>query len=357
MPHLTIGNKPASSANTEGLLQVTDEVAADAQPAGLFALLLAQQIGETGLPAVQTAVAVDGGPTEGKPEPVFNEEQDQTVDASGMPGDQVNALAAMLQQLHGPEGDKRKAGGQTTPFFASDSLQKVEDRQATPLAAHNLPRQAEDRETIPQLHAAAPVRFEIAKHAELPSGPILPAQDTSQAIFLPAISAAMPGAISGKQPDNMSLDIPPAIAAPLGSSDWADEFSQKVMWVSTQQGQVAELHLNPPNLGPLDVMLKVSDNQATALFSSPHGAVRDAVESALPKLREILADNGIMLGNATVGDQSLRDRNTNGFMRHDSGMAAQHELPAAVSESAGLSITTAQIVSARRHNGMVDTFA
>lgn len=147
------------------------------------------------------------------------------------------------------------------------------------------------------------------------------------------------------------------ISSPLGSSGWAEEFSQKITWMGTQQNQVVELHLNPPNLGPLDVVLKISDSQATALFTSPHGAVRDAVENALPRLREMLADNGIMLGNTMVSDQSPRDRSANGFMGHDTGAMTPRETSDDASGAAGLSLTAAQTTPARRHNGMVDTFA
>ena len=128
-----------------------------------------------------------------------------------------------------------------------------------------------------------------------------------------------------------------AITAPLGSNAWPEEFSQKVSWVSTQKNQVAELHLNPPDLGPINIVLKISDNQATALFTSPHSAVRDAIENAMPKLRESLAENGIMLGNATVSDHT---RTT-----------PDNTTPA---ESA---LASLPLMAARQHKGMVDTFA
>jgi len=145
------------------------------------------------------------------------------------------------------------------------------------------------------------------------------------------------------------------IAAPLHSPAWPEEFSQKVSWISTQQNQTAELHLNPPDLGPLHIVLNVSDNQATALFSSPHSAVREAIENALPKLREIMADNGIMLGNATVNDQSPRDSGASGFMGSRAEGRSDRSTQDAGSNSAALA--DRPVVAARRHNGMVDTFA
>ncbi len=145
------------------------------------------------------------------------------------------------------------------------------------------------------------------------------------------------------------------IAAPLHSNVWPEEFAQKVSWISTQQNQIAELHINPPDLGPVRIRLDMSDNQASVLFSSPHGAVREAIENALPKLREIMADNGIMLGNATVNDQSPRDSGASGFMNPRANSQTDTTMIGMGStESAALDLP---VMAARRHNGMVDTFA
>ena len=134
---------------------------------------------------------------------------------------------------------------------------------------------------------------------------------------------------------------------------WGDEFSQKITWMATQQNQSAELHLNPPQLGPLDVSIKMNGDQATATFTSPHAAVREAIEQAMPKLREMLADSGIMLGNAMVSDQPARN-NTD----HASGKSKGNNPAApveAVSDASAVQET--RVSHIRHHNGMVDTFA
>ena len=141
------------------------------------------------------------------------------------------------------------------------------------------------------------------------------------------------------------------IAAPLNSNAWTAEFSQKVSWVSTQQNQIAELHLNPPDLGPMHVVLTMTDNQASAQFSSPHSMVREAIENALPQLRQNLADNGIMLGNATVSDQAPRDNNGSGSFLH------QRNRPETVNSVTAESAVASRPISPPRHIGLVDTFA
>ncbi|MDO8206567.1 MAG: flagellar hook-length control protein FliK [Gallionella sp.] len=202
--------------------------------------------------------------------------------------------------------------------------------------------------------------------------PVITAQPGSktgtETVKVAELAASLPGAVpsaqvqaqsagalvaSSQQP-NTASNPNTTIAAPLGSRAWPDEFSQKISWVSTQQNQVAELHLNPPDLGPMSVVLTISDNQATALFTSPHLAVREAIENALPKLRESLAENGIMLGNATVSDQTPRDSGAGNFMNQRSNTRTDTG-----TDDSSTSTLPANLpaMPASRHNGMVDTFA
>jgi flagellar hook-length control protein FliK len=143
------------------------------------------------------------------------------------------------------------------------------------------------------------------------------------------------------------------VNTPLGQDAWTDDFNQSITWLASQQGQSAQLHLNPPNLGPLDVVLNVSDGQATALFTSPHAAVREAVEQALPRLREMLADSGITLGNAMVSDQSPREQQTH-FTNNQ--LKGRGDVSDKVSGAADVA-QSAMPLAERRHQGMVDTFA
>jgi flagellar hook-length control protein FliK len=161
--------------------------------------------------------------------------------------------------------------------------------------------------------------------------------------------AALPAQASSVE--NLNLPIQLAVSTPLAHNAWADEFSQKITWVATQHGQSAELHLNPPQLGPLDVLIKVNGDQATALFTSPHAVVRDAIEQALPKLREMLADNGIMLGNATVSDQSPREQQSKQTDQPHKREGWQAKMDQAIL------VGDTPVKSGRRHQGSVDTFA
>lgn len=168
--------------------------------------------------------------------------------------------------------------------------------------------------------------------------------------------AALPSPAAVQAQTNLSAvaaqNLPWVINTPLHQARWADEFSQKITWLATSNlGQHAELHLNPPHLGPLDVVLKVSGDQASALFTSAHAGVREAIELSIPKLRELLADNGIMLGSATVSDQAPREQRSDlGQARHSAEIS---RLPEVTTTESVLT----KLAPVRRHLGVVDTFA
>jgi flagellar hook-length control protein FliK len=94
----------------------------------------------------------------------------------------------------------------------------------------------------------------------------------------------------------------------FGSPGWSQELGDKVVWMSTSQGHASQLVLNPPSLGAVEVRLQVNGSEAGAQFYSANADVRNAIEAAMPKLREMLAGAGISLGETTVSNQSFSQR-------------------------------------------------
>lgn len=149
-----------------------------------------------------------------------------------------------------------------------------------------------------------------------------------------------------------------AIAPPVGSSEWGGALSDKVTWMASQGSQTAELQLNPPNLGPLEVRVTVgADQQANVVFVSHQPAVREAIETAMPRLREMLADSGIMLGNSMVGAETFQQQQQAHSQKSGGaggrGGASEDEALNGVSDVSGVSGGAGQLRSGR---GMVDMF-
>ena len=87
---------------------------------------------------------------------------------------------------------------------------------------------------------------------------------------------------------------------------WPNHLGQQVLHLArldSNQTHTAELRLDPPELGPLRITLSLQDGIAHAHFISPHLHVRQAVEQALPQLQQLLAQAGLSLGEANVGEQ------------------------------------------------------
>ena len=94
-----------------------------------------------------------------------------------------------------------------------------------------------------------------------------------------------------------------AISTPVQSPQWPASFGQQILQMHQRGDQQMSLRLHPQELGPLSVSLTVQDQQAQLQILSAHAPVRAAVEAAMPQLRQALADSGIALGEAMVGDQ------------------------------------------------------
>ena len=90
------------------------------------------------------------------------------------------------------------------------------------------------------------------------------------------------------------------LSARVGTPAWDNQVGQKVIWMVGGEEQSATLELNPPDLGPVQVVLNVSNEMASVTFSAQQLEVRQALENSLPRLREMMNESGIALGNATV---------------------------------------------------------
>jgi flagellar hook-length control protein FliK len=127
----------------------------------------------------------------------------------------------------------------------------------------------------------------------------------------PALAATLAGQHTTQAPAAAAA-ARPVVAPALYDSQWPQALGQQMIRLSTQGSQSAELQLNPPDLGPLKVVLNVVNDQAQAQFVSPHQAVRAAVEAALPHLRTALSENGIQLGQTSVGADGFANQAGNG---------------------------------------------
>ncbi|HEY1141935.1 MAG TPA: flagellar hook-length control protein FliK [Lysobacter sp.] len=98
------------------------------------------------------------------------------------------------------------------------------------------------------------------------------------------------------------------MAAPISvpadpQSGFDDGFGARLVWMAEQRLGHAEIRLNPEHLGPIEVRVQMDGTQVSAEFQSGHAGVRQAIEASLPRLREMLGQQGLQLGQTDVGQR------------------------------------------------------
>ena len=147
---------------------------------------------------------------------------------------------------------------------------------------------------------------------------------------------------------------PPQLTSHVDADSWSNELGTRIVWMAQRLQSRAELVLNPPEAGRIEVSLQVSGDKATAAFVSANPHVREALEAALPRLRELMAEAGVQLGQTHVGSGDGGDTAQHGEKGDNpaprsalASLATPHLAGGALAEHAG----------AVSGNGLVDVFA
>lgn len=199
-------------------------------------------------------------------------------------GQDTQSLAQLMQNAQSASGQTSSQGnGQVSPTAAFSATmvqqaQTVADAQRgdTLTAQQGLDRQGSDSSLFTNLGQNATSGNATASAAANASAAASAAGSSATATLTPQV----------------------------GMAEWGQSLGQQVVRMAQRGDQQVELRLHPAELGPLSVSLKMGDQQQANLqFFSAHGAVRHALEAAIPQLREALADSGIALGETSVGEQ------------------------------------------------------
>lgn len=100
-----------------------------------------------------------------------------------------------------------------------------------------------------------------------------------------------------------------SVDVPVQDQRWQKAFSQRVVW-TVGNVQSAQLRLNPAELGRIDIQVNIDNDKANVVFTTQQGAVKEAIEQALPRLREMLAEQGVDLEKAEIFHDSFNQQQT-----------------------------------------------
>ncbi len=136
----------------------------------------------------------------------------------------------------------------------------------------------------------------------------------------------------------------------LGDDGFDQAIGARLGWLADQKIGHAHVRLNPEDLGPVDVRLQMNGDKVHASFSSPHVDVRQALESSLPRLRELLGEQGFQLAHADVGHQNSGEGSPSSSPGSGTGLGGGDGEPS----RGEATMSAAQLI---RQRGLLDAYA
>jgi flagellar hook-length control protein FliK len=116
----------------------------------------------------------------------------------------------------------------------------------------------------------------------------------------------------------------------VGTTDWSEAMAGRITLMVNQKISSARIHINPPELGPIEVRVNLNHDQASVQFTSQSSQVRDALEQSIPRLRDMLENAGFSLADSGVNDQPQQGFNQSGGGQSGKGEGNSEEQVAKV---------------------------
>lgn len=204
--------------------------------------------------------------------------------------------------------------------------------------------------TVPPAAATQPPPETVPPIA-LPADTVTPPAEDRAA---PPDLKAFAQVLQGVAPPEVRTPAAPSSVAPtpapdLRSADFDDAFGARIGWLAGQKIGHAHIRITPQDMGQIEVKLQLDGDRVHASFSSAHAEVRSALENSLPRLREMLGEQGLELAQADVGQQ--REAPAGKDARDGAGAPAASAAEDADSSVAG------HAVPLRYLRGLLDTYA
>lgn len=93
----------------------------------------------------------------------------------------------------------------------------------------------------------------------------------------------------------------------MTNPEWPTALGHRLMWTLGEGMQKAEIRVTPENLGPIHVHIQIKDDKTDIQFTALHPQAREALETSIPRLREMFAQQGLNLMQAQVFSQTPQD--------------------------------------------------
>ncbi len=275
---------------------------------------------------------------------------------TGVPADlQVlsEQIAEVLQLQSLPAADLKALSARIAEVLQSQSLPAADLKTLSTRIAEALQAQTDVKTLSTRIAEALQarqldgVRTELANASTRLSETNQATSTSTESRFSPLLGHALASPPTAPNP-LFNLDVP------VRQPGWDRAVSERVQWMVNQKVQLAELKLNPPHLGQLEVRVRMEGERAHVHFIAPLATVREALELALPRLREMLADAEMSLGDVTVSQQGAEQQGGANDQARKAATGSPAGLATDAAEGDNETVLPAPPVSAQ---GLIDAYA
>lgn len=146
------------------------------------------------------------------------------------------------------------------------------------------------------------------------------------------------------------------LSAQSTASQWGEALGEKVSLLMNQKLNTAEIRIDPPHLGKLDIQIQIKDESATIIINTQHAQTRDLIESASVRLREFLQESGYSSVDVDVSHKEQSMAQSDMSQQEDNGQGDK-ENPQQLNDLHDMSGLQQHELSLQIDNGRIDYFA
>ena len=133
------------------------------------------------------------------------------------------------------------------------------------------------------------------------------------------------GLTTASTPPMLKSELPPmtnVLQSPLvlTHEQAGEDVHERINMMMAKNLKYVDIRLDPPELGKLQIKLSINQDQASVQFTVNNHQARDIVEQAMPRLREMLQQQGLQLAQSSVQQDSSQQ-----FTGHQSNSSAHSQ--------------------------------
>ena len=134
---------------------------------------------------------------------------------------------------------------------------------------------------------------------------------------LAGLSPTSPNALKPEQSAVMNNAQSPLL---LTREQAGEQVHERINMMMAKNLKYVDIRLDPPELGKIQIKLSINQDQASVQFTVNNPQTRDIVEQAMPRLREMLQQQGLQLAQSSVQQESCQQ-----FAGHQNNCSAQSQ--------------------------------